>query len=87
MLAHVRASQANKLLDAPTKHPTLRGVHSCILRDMRVRFAALSEKKAEEERKQVHAKLAKFDAQQQELQELRAKLAAVSRAVSLLVTE
>ena len=54
---------------------------------MRVRFAALSEKKAEEERKQVHAKLAKFDAQQQELQELRAKLAAVSRAVSLLVTE
>ena len=76
-------AETPQLLDAPTENPLKRGVHSRILFDMRVRFAALSEKKAEGERKQVQAKLAKFDAQQQELQELRAKLA----AVSLLVTE
>jgi len=79
-------TETPQLLDAPTANPTEnpreRGVHSRILFDMRVRFAALSEKKAEEKRKQVQDKLAKFDAQQQELQELRAKLAAVSRLVA-----
>ena len=82
-------TETPQLLDAPTENPLERGVHSRILIDMRARFAALSEKKAEEERKQVQAKLAEFDAQQQELhaqqqelQELRAKLAAVSRLVA-----